>query len=325
MSERKGEKSTTAQPDGTNDHYIAQFFLRGFEDRSPANRSNFKVIRVDLASGRIERRAVRYTASAAGLYDAPRMDAAGTRLEHIYRDVENDAAPHIRRLIAGDLNLLPSARGVVARFIAHQGSRTETYRRWVDAMFQVAQTQIESYVLDLARQHSPLAEAFITSYIAAKRIAERDGDFLAEQSLKMAADVTPVLAARDWTVIEAPAGSEFILGDQPVLGIRERLTPANADEAVGSVGQMPLSPTRLLWMQRPAVSTTTGGLSSRIATPEQVVMHNRLSLGVSERYIFTRNEDLAEWAVQHRNDNQPLHLTDGSVVEPLRLTGSTAA
>lgn len=162
----------------------------------------------------------------------------------------------------------------------------------------------------------PLYRVLMEQYIAARLPSSGDGDHLADNSLVAAAEATPIVAAMDWTLIRAPVGSLFIIGDQPAFSLQDERAPQTLREAVGVFMQMPLSADCLLRMERSAVPAIGRASAARDASAALVTALNRLSLAMADRYVYTSSPELAMWAAEHRGSEEPIHLPGRWIAPP---------
>lgn len=200
-------------------------------------------------------------------------------------------------------------------FVAHQATRTPAYRQTADKTFSIGADAAEARVLAQARSYGPQVGAFMKQYIAIRRPPPGDGDFIADNALKMAAGAVPLLKAMGWTAIRVADDSAFIIADQPVFSIRSRSgEPQTVSEAIAGYLQMPLAPKCLLWMERLAAPDIEMVNRTYTATADVVERHNRLSLSTAKHSVYASNWSLAKWAADHRNDAPPTTLPDGRLL-----------
>lgn len=209
-------------------HYISRFYLEGFTD------SEGLLQVFDRTNGAMRRQQPQDTTVIGYLYtffDA--QDRRRFELESLFSMVESRAGLALKALIGGE-RLSHEERSYLSLFIAMTAIRTpaaleearlvrEKIHR-VEMKLRVSNEQqaysIVSEILPPDTKEEKLRDfaAAVYEMVSKDQFIVTVPDELARQmSLKQWASVAEMLNHRDWTVVDAPDGHEYMSSDSPVV------------------------------------------------------------------------------------------------------------
>lgn len=255
-------------------HYVPKFLLRRFTD-DPANEKKGRLVRLDKATGKPERASVLNETVIGHYYTVTRVGEDG-ELEHdltVEEDLaerEAEAAEHVRTLVAGG-RLTDDERRRFAEFIHLTKKRTPLERAWAAHMSEVMSDQWREVYKEepTGLAETPHEQELQMMYMALDQAGE-------------------ALDSRTWTLLRAPAGKQFVIGDTPIALLDLELPP---DMGLGYVSSpttettFPLDPSLCLHLQageEPWVE--------REATPAELDDLNLRSYAWAQHSIYGDNQ-----------------------------------
>ena len=216
-------------PDGSNQHWIPQFLLKGFGRKSQASR----VYRLDKETGLISIERVDKVASKVGLL---------TEVDDLLLGgIENKAKDVIRRIRKGRLNLTEDDRAALDRMVLvmmltdpYSGVKEANMRERVveDVSRQVVETAWrEGMPVDRQRIKASIMQAMPRGYVSIALMSEHPLTLLALQLMGLTVHDT-----------KGPA----VIGDSPVLVFRAIDDGAPSLLNAGSEVALPISSSKVL-------------------------------------------------------------------------------
>jgi Protein of unknown function (DUF4238) len=194
-------------------HYVPRFLLRRFTD-DPEHEKKGRLVRLAKATGKPERASVLNEAVIGHYYTVMREDAHGNLVPDL--SVERDlaareavAAKHVRRLLEPGARLTDEERRQFAEFIHLSRQRTPLVRAWLRYAHEVMSEQWRDVY---GTEPTGLAET--------PHERELQGMFMA---LDQAAGY--LTSAFTWTLLRAPAGASFVIGDTPIALVDVTIHP----------------------------------------------------------------------------------------------------
>lgn len=188
-------------------HYVPRFLLRRFTD-DPGNEKKGRLVRLDKTTGKPERASVLNEAVIGHYYTVMREAEDGqlvpdVSVERDLAERETMAAEHVRRLVEPGGRLIDEERLSFAEFIHLSRQRTPLARAWLRYAHGVMSEQWREVY---GTEPTGLAET--------PHEQELKGMFMA---LDHAA--RHLAAVFTWTLLGAPAGISFVIGDTPIAQI----------------------------------------------------------------------------------------------------------
>lgn len=291
-------------------HYVSRFYLKGFAQ-------NRRVAVYDRTTGVIESRTPRSAAAIEHLYTfIDDCDRQRFELEALFGIVESRAGTAMRSAV-GRSPLSFEDREYLALFIAMHAIRTPAAiaeSRSVREKAEHARLKLtvssEAAAYKLLKESKPAdtSEEELRK-LAAKMFAMVSGDHFRinvpdeaarSTALKTWDTVSRALFERDWTVVHAPNGSEYITSDSPVV-----LSPLPNTEHL-PLGYGSLHTHVLFPLARTAALVMNGDerrLRHADVRPEQVERFNASIAADCYRYVVGSSADLL------RTTTAPLKLT----------------
>lgn len=286
-------------------HYLPRFFLQGFigEDQCLAV--------YDRSTGQMRRQQPLNTGAVGHLYTVSDEDGRQRfEWEQALGKIESDASRILPILLDGQ-PLQDDARAAIALFVGTLAVRTPEFIQSVgDATGQfvkmITQTAFANDERALASLRGCPAFAHLDEGEMRER-AEGMADFAARgeftvnvdhqwsvsMALPMGEHIAQVLAARHWSVLEAPAGAAFVVSDAPVvLTTVSPLQPSWAGVGFGSMEALvlvPLDSTHALAMYGWKRSNSNRKIDRRLVKSVNVNVARH-----SQRFLLGRDNALVE-------------------------------
>lgn len=271
-------------------HFVSAFYLAEFVDPGHAKR----LWQYDKASGEIHPTSPRDARRRSDYHSIPKLDGTiDARVEDALAKVEDQAAPVLRKLMAGE-RLENDERSIVSYFVALMIVRVPSFRDGA-AKFKAA---IVKSLTQLRAIHGGFDSILLPEggqkSIAKAKEALRRGDFDVEVRSHGTLDVLPAaekvaatLHSLTWIVVEARGKTRFVTSDNPVTYVDPTVDPKSwhpvglANRAVEVTFR--LSATMALLAARRA-----GDLAiHRIRATENMVRAiNRRTVAGASRFVF---------------------------------------
>jgi hypothetical protein len=284
----------------TDAHYVPQLLLRGF-----ATTESEHLFAFDKSTGAIFRSSIRNLACERGFYQLQdRVDP--NRVDRWLTELEDTAGPIIRSLCARKTlsPLQPKERECLATFIAVQHIRTRQHR-------EVA--------ADINKQMANALRGMGTEPNSVKNFREFTESEMRESTIHDVHDLAVILAPhilnKKWLLLSAAPGTEFWIGDHPVV-LANTLNPG--DGLISTLGfavpgieiYLPIGYELTLGCLWPTIAAN--GLLSQSVSPtprndeflrafagseplklgaENMKYHNSLQAIRAERFIFSLRDN----------------------------------
>jgi hypothetical protein len=300
-------------PDGpARQHYVSRFYLTGFAQ-------NRRVSVYDRTTGVVDEMTPKNAATIEHLYTfIDESDRRRFEIEALFGIVESRAGTALKSAVSR-ASLSFEDREYLASFVAMHAIRTPAALAESRSVREKAEharlklTVSSEYVAyELLKESRPAdtSEAELRK-LATKLFEMVSGDHFRISvpseaaragALKMWDTVARALFERDWTVVHAPSGSEYITSDSPVV-----LSPLSGTEHL-PLGYGSLHTHVLFPLSRTAALVMNGDerrMRHADVRPEQVERFNSAVAADCYRYVIGSNADL-------------LHKTTA----PLNLTGT---
>src|SRR5215469_1036316 len=243
-----------------NDHYVPQFYLRGFQ-AAPGKIWLYE-------RGKQPRlRGIRSVASEDNYYTL-KTNMAGVekdKLDKIFQDLESGAAPILQHLkTASTIDLCPDDRELLSMFIATLSNRIPYQKERLMNLHSSSQKELlklfagnkETYyeyardegLTDPEEIEKSRLLAFDDS-ISLEYEPNSASDYFLGQALELAELITPFILQKHWHLLESKTSRVFVTSDNPVV-----LMPGESHNPRMGIGiengliAMPVSPTRSLFL-----------------------------------------------------------------------------
>ncbi len=304
-----GTTSQTQKPP-RNHHYVPQFHLAGFSLGTQRKIGQRPVWRYCKRTDEYEQIPIRRAAVMRDYYSVERDD--GT-LDHSFEPMFAEAfdgpgSEFVRKLLRRE-RLTVDERSHLSAYVAFQHGRVPVAR---EAAFQMI-SKVETFM-----QYNQLKGMSPPEFIAHARERGLEGtdDELAEKQVEVLAQlksgelfvgpdeaatmisattavqaVSPILFGTHWTILQAPIGFEFVIGDSPVTRFSEAaMRDPYYQFGLGFAGsdvevRVPLTMNHALLMTHART-----GRSEFNCSPDAVKNVNAISWRFAHRYVFASCE-----------------------------------
>ncbi len=295
---------------GEKQHFIPQFYLRGFTDPATPPGHEPYVWVADLKARIVRKKSPKSIAAQTNLYEWQSLPASAPRAEDLFQHFEGKTAPLLHTLEVGRPPQTPEERFVLATHLALQLARTPAFRQAVIRGAESASQRMAERAFATAEPLVRLREELGLSIREALQRYRVRPDLTKDQELAFALKaalegVAPLLFAATWTILRAPADAYFLTTEQPVSLLTMDAAPRpfegadgtlNAELQVGFV----VSPTATLLVHQLKAEMPTLDLTSG-----QVETCNHGMLRAAPRWAFASNQDLAQWACNDDTSKPP--------------------
>lgn len=216
------------------DHYVSQFHLRGFTDPStPISESPWLWV-TDRSCAKVFRRAPKNLAWSRGLYARPGglADRSASIEAYLATYVEGPAAFALRQLLSGNRGGRERVPAALGRYLAWAAARTmsmwDLYQQWIDDLpddgdENVIEKPPEGFekIGEVARfhrmEHSKLGARDDVLRSSGWALVLTGDDFLELAHLQAWYFYVRFFPRLRWTILDAPPGGSFVIGDRPVV------------------------------------------------------------------------------------------------------------
>lgn len=291
-------------------HYLSRFYLQGFAE-------NRRVAMYDRANGAVSSLPPKKAATLEHLYTfIDDSDRQRFELEALFGIVESRAGSILKSVIA-KLPINRVDREYLALFVAMHAIRTPAALaeyRIVRQKAEHARLKLMSPSEDVAYEWMKESKPADTSETELRQLAKKmvemvSGDHFRVNipdelaratALKTWDTLAETLFERDWTVVHAPSGAEYITSDSPVV-----LSPLSDTEDL-PLGYGSLHTHVLFPLSRTAALVMNGDgrrIAHTDARSEQVDRFNGAIAADCYRYVIGSRADLL------RKTTEPLNLT----------------
>ena len=262
----------------TNQHWISQFLLKGFKAKKSSNR----IFRLDCSTGALERLKIADVASTDHLL-TDRDDA-------LMREIEDRACTVVDQLRKRDLRIRRADRNALDRLVLalwannpFHGFNKEKARREV----------VEEVVQNLSVAFAPHGGVIDHNEIAPWVDQQLNEDYLSHTFNTSQGTVERVLRQMTLTVCEPPEGEFFVIGDAPVLMVRDKAHGTANLRNPGSQVILPISSgCLLLYDWSPGHEVVQAGQA--LAHADLASLDDDYRYGLHCRYLYGRTEAALE-------------------------------
>lgn len=271
-------------------HYVPQFLIRNFYGGTDKKK---KICVFDKHTESVFDSKPMSLAQENGFYDIENDDGTAVSLEDFLSQIESDAAPIIKEIVLlgklGDPD--DEVKSKLAQFVAIQLLRTRALRNTLrDAILKLEEAII--------KRHPELTGKEISGLAGSSNDVKKTSVKLLIDSYK---EHTVSLLKKGWLLLEAPMGTNFLIGDSPV-SMHNSLPQGHLGniglECQGIEIYLPLSPRYQLMIlcETLAFAMTEGEhfySKTVLINEENVKLCNSLQVKYSERFVFSKRNDFS--------------------------------
>jgi len=302
-------------------HFVPQMYLRGFGD--PTRKQN------DLwryAPGfSPQPKSAKSVAWEDFFYDVGTELPPECDIEKAFSKIETIAAPHLQKLVAGNIHLTTQEKSELATFISLLMTRTRAFREMVNAIAPQLNRLATKKTLEMpggveeliAAHQGVTGERVKTEEVRGLLQALVDGNVIGKQTSKawtikqafvVAVAFDAQLQSMPWNLLEAPAGEAFITSDNPVLLVDPARGAARRPKEYGGPSaaaqfHLPASPKHSLVAGFIGLNETAKVVSSDIV---KSCNENQIRHAHREVYASFRSDGLQQDVDRIFADRQPL-------------------
>lgn len=234
-------------------HYIPQFYMRNF--RIPGSTSSIYAYRRQYEPERRNTQSVGFKNNFNSYVDKDGRN--NDELEHAFSQLEDKVKPIIDRITTtGKVELTKEERGNLSYFITTMHTRNEAFRRRMKAMYiamlktmqsvtagnktvferDVKQAGIETTVEETEKMRQTfLAQDYDLDF--------GNEDYFLGRALDMSQELYPHVVTKDFHLLTAPEGSDFVTSDDPVtIHAASNLPPMRNSGFQNGIIAFPISP-----------------------------------------------------------------------------------
>jgi hypothetical protein len=299
-------------------HFIPQFYLRGFRDPAVDEKRGPWLWVTDLAEGSVKCRSPKSVGHKVDYYAFPEVEAAGLEsIEGLFGKLEYAGAPVIAKLLGNpDAGLVGQDKADLLFFMAFFVIRVPYFRN----MMEKFAADTGKMMLQVAASHPDYFQRTIREALkdkgelTAERVEEirewslDDSNYTIKASPKLsiaagfesAKDaIYPVFCQMNWTVVRSGGDLRFLTSDTPVTWVDPTLPPPYAFGLAARKVEVtfPLGPEVCLL-------GTWADLPPSVKGKDRVVEEfNKRRVAFVDRYVFSANEGLARSALALYQDS----------------------
>ncbi|MFQ5896004.1 MAG: DUF4238 domain-containing protein [Nitrospinota bacterium] len=292
-------------------HFVPQFYLRAFRDPTVPEGQEPWLWVGDLKEKLVQRRAPKNVGKKANYYAFPEFDAESPdTLEQLLSKIESAAAPVVRKMLDGELELAGQDRASILFFMAFFVGRSPFFRNMVEGttdrlvklVMRTAASHPEYFGRKLREAHE--GREFTPEEVEELRQRTLDEsnytvhspEFSLQQGFQVSIEtVYPLFSRMKWAVLRGSGADRFITCDSPVSWFDPTPRPpfyAGHGLAMRNVeATFPVSPELCLL-------GTWEGPTGVLEVPDAVVAEfNRRRVGFADRYVFADRGSLVRAAM----------------------------
>ncbi len=264
-------------------HYVPQFYLRGFVDPNCPDRYEPFVWVYERGRAAPYRRAPKNIAAESHFYSVREGDNKNIEVEERLSILESETAPLWNQLENPTLTLTNTDRRVISEFIACMSNRVPAVRGWTNSVVNdVSKMMLKM----LATHYDDLSESQreeIGLSQAALEQAANDGDVRFEASqvvhirnmLYVIPRLAPIIQEMRWAFLHAAPERIFFTSDRPVVLVNPQVPPGVGGAGFGVKGvevTLPVSANTCLFL-------TWDGPVGHVDVREDVIRNVNLRTG----------------------------------------------
>lgn len=299
-------------------HFIPQFYLRGFCDPIFRPEQEPWIWVADFQEGSVERRAPRNVGKKANYYAFPEFDrAADETIEELFSKIESTAAPILRKMLRGELELTDQERADLLFFVAFFVTRVPFFRN----LLEEAAGKLGKMVLQLSasgpehfertlQKATEGQEALTPQRMEEIRQWVLDGKNYTVRGLPVLSlglgfqlayeTIYPIFDDMTWALLRPAGQGYFVSSDSPVSWIDP--TPRPAFLRGHGLAMRSVEVTFPLFPRLCLLGTWGQGGGVRDVSDAVVTELNRRRVAFADRYAFADRTEGAHLALRLRRE-----------------------
>lgn len=296
-------------------HFIPQFYLRGFRDsRVPVNSGPWLWV-ADFGEKIVQLRSPKAVGKKTNYYTFPELEAAGGEsIECIFSKLESAAAPVIKKLVLSDAGLEGQDRADLLFFMACFVVRVPSFRTMMEGfaaetaqmMLQMSASHPEYFERTMREALKEHGESLTAEQLEKQRqFILDDSRYTITTSPKLSIatgfeaaldTIYPIFDRMTWAIVRAGESLRYITSDTPVSWVDPTIPPPYSSGLAGRNVEVtfPLSPSVAVF------GTWEGSSGSLEAKDRSVGQFNTRCFALADRYAFADSEEGARFALDGR-------------------------